>query len=64
MKDTASNRFYHLIVGKKMAIETTTVLQFVNKVYFMDLVFRNFDVAGVLQKAGDSNSRARNKSQV
>ena len=43
MKVAVSNCSYHLIVGKKMAMETTTVLQFVNKVYFMDLIFRNFD---------------------
>ena len=43
MKVTVSNRSYHLIVGKKMAMDTTAILQFLNKVYFMDLLFRNSD---------------------
>ena len=43
MKVAVSNCSYHLIFGKKMAMETTAVLQLENKVYFIDLIFRNFD---------------------
>ena len=40
MKVAVSNCSYHY---HKMATETTTVLQFVTKVYLMKLIFRNFD---------------------
>ena len=43
MKVAASNHSDYLIVGKKMAMESTTVLKFVAKVYLVKLIFRNFD---------------------